>query len=126
VPEGIFSKVRVRNKSRAIQAVGSREAIFSPEIASRLIIIFGQIQSTVQAKGLDDLTQREKDILKFIGRGSSNAEIAKHLSLSMKTVSNYVSNIFNKLQVADRVQAAIRARETGLTQSSLWDEKAKD
>jgi DNA-binding NarL/FixJ family response regulator len=50
----------------------------------------------------------------MIAHGQSNATIAKQLVLSPKTVSNYVSNIFSKLQVADRVQAMLRAREAGL------------
>jgi DNA-binding NarL/FixJ family response regulator len=60
------------------------------------------------------LTEREREILQLIARGKSNAEIARELSLSPKTVYNYVSNILSKLQVADRAQAIIRAREAGL------------
>jgi DNA-binding NarL/FixJ family response regulator len=59
------------------------------------------------------LTEREREILQFIARGLSNSKIASELSLSNKTISNYVSNIFSKLQVADRAQAIIRAREAG-------------
>ena len=58
----------------------------------------------------------EDEILELIGRGINNPEIAQKLTISMKTVRNHVSNIFNKLQVTDRVQAAIRAREAGLGQ----------
>jgi DNA-binding NarL/FixJ family response regulator len=61
-----------------------------------------------------ELSEREQEILSLIARGMSNAEIAAKLVLSLKTVQNHVSNILNKLQVADRVQAAIRAREAGL------------
>ncbi|HSR33455.1 MAG TPA: LuxR C-terminal-related transcriptional regulator, partial [Anaerolineae bacterium] len=53
-------------------------------------------------------------ILSLIARGESNADIAGALTISVKTVRNHVSNIFNKLQVADRAQAVIRAREAGL------------
>jgi DNA-binding NarL/FixJ family response regulator len=60
------------------------------------------------------LTDREREILQLIARGQSNADIALEFSLSPKTVYNYVSNILNKLQVADRAQAIIRAREAGL------------
>jgi DNA-binding NarL/FixJ family response regulator len=60
------------------------------------------------------LTDREREILKLIARGHPNPSIARELSLSTKTVGNYVSNIFTKLQVADRAQAIIRAREAGL------------
>ena len=61
-----------------------------------------------------ELTEREREILIFIARGESNATIAEHLMISLKTVRNHVSNIYNKLQVADRAQAAIRARNAGL------------
>jgi DNA-binding NarL/FixJ family response regulator len=60
------------------------------------------------------LTERERAILQWIARGSTNSDIARCLALSVKTVSNYVSNIFSKLQVTDRAQAIIRAREAGL------------
>lgn len=57
------------------------------------------------------MTEREKEVLRLIARGYSNARIAEELTISLKTVRNHASNIFNKLQVADRAQAAIRARE---------------
>jgi DNA-binding NarL/FixJ family response regulator len=60
-----------------------------------------------------ELTAREREILTLIAQGDTNADIAAKLTLSIKTVRNHVSNIFSKLQVADRVQAAIRAREAG-------------
>ncbi|HEV8191036.1 MAG TPA: response regulator transcription factor, partial [Ktedonobacterales bacterium] len=63
---------------------------------------------------LPELTDREREILTLIAQGQSNAAIAKQLVLSPKTISNYVSNIFSKLQVADRAQAMLRAREAGL------------
>ena len=61
-----------------------------------------------------ELTEREREILSRIAAGRSNQEIAEELCLTVKTVRNYGSNIFSKLQVADRVQAALRAREAGL------------
>jgi DNA-binding NarL/FixJ family response regulator len=60
------------------------------------------------------LTEREREVLVLIAQGGNNAEIAGRLVLSQKTVRNHVSNIFSKLQVADRAQAIIRAREAGL------------
>ena len=60
------------------------------------------------------LTDREREILNLIARGHPNPSIARQLSLSTKTVGNYVSNIFTKLQVADRAQAIIRARKRAL------------
>jgi DNA-binding NarL/FixJ family response regulator len=99
---------------RAIRAVGSGEAIFSPSIAARLMSFFAASRSVSPEQAFPDLTDREREILTLIARGESNADIARALTISVKTVRNHVSNIFSKLQVADRVQAAIRAREAGL------------
>ena len=100
--------------ARAITAVSQGEAIFSPAIAQRLIRYFSALPQTASAIAFPDLTEREREILHLIAQGESNAAIAKHLTLSLKTVQNHVSNIFSKLQVADRAQAIIRAREAGL------------
>jgi DNA-binding NarL/FixJ family response regulator len=99
---------------RAINAVAQGEAIFSPAIATRLIDYFSATQTSPHAGAFPDLTEREREILALIARGRSNAEIAEELTISLKTVRNHASNIFNKLQVADRTKAAIRAREAGL------------
>lgn len=99
---------------RAILAVAQGEAIFSPAIATRLMDYFVSAQASPHADVFPDLTEREREVLILIARGRSNAEIAAELSISLKTVRNHASNIFNKLQVADRTQAAIRARDAGL------------
>ncbi len=100
---------------RAIRATGEGEAIFSPAIATRLMDYFSNPQTIVPKELFPELTEREREILILIARGESNAAIADQLSISVKTVRNHVSNIYNKLQVADRAQAAIRAREAGLS-----------
>jgi DNA-binding NarL/FixJ family response regulator len=61
-----------------------------------------------------DLTSREREILELIAVGESNQSIAENLVISLKTVRNHVSNIYSKLQVVDRAQAVIKARESGL------------
>ncbi len=99
---------------RAIQAVGSGEAIFSPAIARRLIDFFAAPRPAVPPQLFPELTEREREVLALLAQGRRNPEIAQALVLSMKTVRNHVSNIFSKLQVADRAQAIIRAREAGL------------
>lgn len=99
---------------RAIRAVGNGEAIFSPSIATRLIDYFATPRPAIAQDLFPTLTEREREILYLIAQGCSNNDIAKQLSLSVKTVSNYLSNIFGKLQVTDRTQAAIRARDAGL------------
>lgn len=100
--------------ARAIQAVGRGEAIFSPAVATRLMDYFAAPHPAVPKELFPTLTEREREILGLIAEGHTNADIAQQLSLSVKTVHNYVSNIFSKLQVADRAQAIVRAREAGL------------
>ena len=103
---------------RAIQAVSRGEAIFSPAIARRLMGYFAALHAGAGSAGaaapFPDLTTREREILALIAEGRNNAAIAARLSLSLKTVQNHVSNILSKLQVADRAQAIVRAREAGL------------
>ncbi len=97
----------------AIRAVGRGEAIFSPNVAERVLAYFAN-PHPAPPQVFPTLTDREREILHLIAQGHPNPSIAKQLHLSTKTVGNYVSNIFAKLQVADRAQAIIRAREAGL------------
>ncbi len=98
----------------SIRAVARGEAIFSPAIAERLLAYFAAPKPVAQPQAFPTLTDREREILNLIAQGHPNPSIAKQLHLSTKTIGNYVSNIFTKLQVADRAQAIIRAREAGL------------
>ena len=102
---------------RAIRAVASGEAIFSPTITRRLTDYFtatGEDPSTSSAQTFPNLTEREHEILSLIAKGYTNTAIASWLYLSPKTVRNYVSSIFTKLRVSDRSQAIVQAREAGL------------
>ena len=99
---------------RAIGVAAHGEAIFSPPIARRLMQYFANMQPILPSSAFPDLTEREREILGLIALGESNAEIAVELVLSPKTVSNHVSNIFSKLQVVDRAQAVLRAKQAGL------------
>ncbi|MBI3942222.1 MAG: response regulator transcription factor [Chloroflexi bacterium] len=99
---------------RAVWAVASGEAIFSPAIAVRLIDFFATMRPNVAPQVFPELSDREREVLSLIAQGYTNTEIASRLVLSSKTVRNHVTNILSKLQVADRAQAIIRAREAGL------------
>ena len=99
---------------RAITAVSHGEAIFSASIAGRLTHYFATLGAAALPYAFPELTEREREILVLIAQGANNAEIAGRLGLNPKTVRNHVSNVFSKLQVADRAQAIIRAREAGL------------
>jgi DNA-binding NarL/FixJ family response regulator len=99
---------------RAIRAVTSGEAIFGPAIARRLIQHFADLRATLPQQAFPELTTREREVLTLIAQHQTNPAIAERLSLSPKTVRNIASSIFTKLQVIDRAQAIIRAREAGL------------
>ena len=99
---------------RAIHAAANGESIFSPTIALRLTHFFAQSPTQTAHQPFPELTPREHDILKLIAQGLTNTSIAERLSLSPKTVRNQVSIIFDKLQVVDRAEAIIKARDAGL------------
>lgn len=99
---------------RAMRAVANGEAIFSPSIAIRLMDFFAHIRPAALPQVFPELSEREREILDLLAQGYKNAEIAHQLVLSEKTVRNHVSNILSKLQVTDRTQAIIRAKEAGL------------
>jgi DNA-binding NarL/FixJ family response regulator len=99
---------------RALRAVSSGEAIFSPAIARRLMQYFGAPRPPAPTQTFPELTEREREVLVLIAQGYTNPAIAEKLVLSPKTVRNHVSTIFSKLQVAGRAEAIIRARDAGL------------
>jgi DNA-binding NarL/FixJ family response regulator len=99
---------------KVLSAVAAGEAHFGPEIARRLMGFFSAPRPAPPSEEFPELTAREVEILDLIARGMNNREIASRLYLSPKTVRNHVSNVFLKLQVADRAQAIVRAREAGL------------
>ena len=97
---------------RSIRAIAAGEAIFGPSIARRVVQHFAT--GTGSAKvAFPSLTEREREVLDLIAAGKGNAVIAHDLALTLKTVRNHVSNIFGKLQVADRAAAIVMAREEG-------------
>ena len=99
---------------RSIEAVGAGEVIFGPGIAERMMTYFKGARSKPAPDLFPQLTDRERMVLARIAAGLENAEIARELGVSTKTVRNHASNIFAKLQVAHRAQAIVLAREAGL------------
>jgi len=97
----------------AIRAAALGEAIFGASIARRVADFFSAPRSAA-TEPFPELTERENEILELIAQGRSNGDIAGRLGITSKTVRNHVANVFNKLQVADRPQAIVRAREAGL------------
>jgi DNA-binding NarL/FixJ family response regulator len=100
---------------RTVKAVAAGEARFSAAIAGRLTAFFRSAgKQGTAVTPFPTLTERERELLTLIAQGLSNTQIASQLHISRKTVGNHISNIFNKLQVADRAQAIVKAREAGL------------
>ncbi len=99
---------------KVVRAVAGGEAHFGPEIARRLVDFFSTPKGASPEEALPELTARERDILDLMAQGHSNAKIASRLFVSPNTVRNHITHIFAKLQVADRAQAIVRAREAGL------------
>ena len=110
----LLKGTRHEDMVRAILAVGNGDAIFSPAIAARMADYFAALQPGGPTQVFPDLSSREREILALLAQGYKNAEIADRLVISPKTVRNHVSNIISKLQVADRAQAILRARDAGL------------
>ena len=102
----------------AIRAVAKGQALFGPGIARRMTYFFQSLDTRRRSRPPEgvfpELTAREREVLELIAQGLRNAEIAERLVISPKTVRNYISNNFSKLQVADRVEAVLQAREAGL------------
>lgn len=100
---------------QAVSAVAQGQALFGPAIAGRLTSFFQKgEQLDTAVLPFPELTDREREVLNLIAQGLDNAQIARKLHISSKTVSNHISNIFNKLQVASRAQVIVKARDAGL------------
>jgi len=97
----------------AVRTVVAGGAVFGAGVAAQ--VLAGAAAERRAGSHAAGLTEREREVLALLAEGSSNAQIAHHLGLSLKTVQNYVSRILDKLQVADRTQAALRARDGGLS-----------
>jgi DNA-binding NarL/FixJ family response regulator len=95
----------------AIRTVAAGGAVFGAGVAAQVLALTSNRPVQSSAAHDDGLTDREHEVLALVAEGASNAQIARSLGLSLKTVQNYVSRILDKLQVADRTQAALRARD---------------
>ena len=102
----------------AIRATARGESILEPSVAAKVIAEFTRVSSLVPAAQMEQLveplSERELEILALIARGASNKEIASQLFIAEGTVKNHVTHILGKLDVRDRTQAALKARELGL------------
>lgn len=106
--------------SEAIRTVAKGGALIQPSIARKVLTEFTRLRSAPvedksrQEELVEPLSEREQEILRLLGQGLTNRQIADRLYLAEGTVKNYVSGILQKLGVQDRTQAALRAQEMGL------------
>ena len=107
-----------RELLQTIQAVASGQVLFGPSTATRIMGFFQDIEASLKPslpqETFPELTPRELEVLELIAQGANNSQIAERLVISDKTVRNHITSIFSKLQVADRAQAIIKARDAGL------------
>ncbi|MCX5405706.1 response regulator transcription factor [Streptomyces sp. NBC_00335] len=102
--------------AEAVRVIAAGEALLAPNITKRLITEFSRLgapRAPSKAR-IDELTERETEVLSLVAQGMSNAEIARHLVLAEQTVKTHVGRILVKLGLRDRTQAAVFAYETGL------------
>jgi DNA-binding NarL/FixJ family response regulator len=102
----------------AIRTVAAGDALLSPTITKRVIEQFTRIPRPAPPKELEELTAREREILRLVAGGLSNAEIAEELTISETTVKTHVTHILQKLHLRDRVQAVVLAYQTGLFEAA--------
>jgi DNA-binding NarL/FixJ family response regulator len=101
---------------RAVQQVAAGDALLAPTITRRLIESYTSRPTAVADPRLGSLTDRERDVLRGIATGASNAEIGEQLFVSPATVKTHVARLLGKLDLRDRVQAVVFAYETGVVQ----------
>ena len=100
----------------AIRVIAAGEALLAPNVTRRLIAQFAGTAQTraSMSKEIDELTDREREVMVLVARGLSNAEIASELHVSLPTVKTHVSRVLSKLGARDRAQLVVLAYETGL------------
>ncbi len=103
---------------QTIRVVAEGQAIFGAPIATRIRNFFehfeADLKSTLPGEAFPELTPRELEVLELIAQGVNNSQIAQKLVVTDKTVRNHITSIFSKLQVADRAQAIIMAKDAGM------------
>ena len=113
----LLKDARAEELCNAVRTVAAGEALLSPAITRRLIESYTRRPPPKDhPAALTELTPREREVLKLIARGLSNADVARELVVGDATVKTHVARIFSKLDVHDRAQAVVLAYETGLVQ----------
>jgi DNA-binding NarL/FixJ family response regulator len=100
----------------AVRVIAAGEALLAPSVTRRLIEEFARRAPMGSRTELDELTDREREVLVLMSRGLSNAEIARALYVAETTVKTHVGRVLHKLRLRDRAQAVVLAYESGLVQ----------
>ncbi|RIX52820.1 DNA-binding response regulator [Paenibacillus nanensis] len=120
IEAGAFSYLlktsRASEIAEAIRAAARGQSVLESQVAAKMMNRFRAPKQQEEVRLHDDLTEREMDVLKRVAQGKSNQEIADELFIGVKTVKFHVTNIFNKLHVEDRTQAAIYAHRQGIVE----------
>jgi DNA-binding NarL/FixJ family response regulator len=103
----------------AIRTVAAGDALLSPAITKRVIEQFARIHRPAPPQGLDELSEREREVFREVARGLSNAEIAQELFIGETTVKTHVTHILSKLGLHDRVQAVVLAYQSGVFEADV-------
>jgi DNA-binding NarL/FixJ family response regulator len=109
----LLKHVRGRDLGDAVRAVYAGESVLHPVIARKVIDRFASPDNHTEEKGVDQLTEREFEMLVFASKGLSNKEIAQDLSVSVRTVQAHLNTIFSKMQVGSRTEAVVQALQRG-------------
>lgn len=110
----LLKDARAEELVRSVQAAAAGECAISPRVAARIVARLREVGRARPAPMPDGLTEREVDVLRLLATGKENAAIAQELYLSPKTVKNHVSSILGKLDIDNRIQAAVMAVRQGL------------
>ncbi len=112
----LLKDASIQELMRGIRAAALGESLISPHIASKVLqrLRASSAQPEIEATIRSELSEREIDVLKLIANGKDNAQIAAELHISPKTVKNHISNILMKLQIDNRIQAAVYAVRSGI------------
>ncbi|MFQ6000760.1 MAG: response regulator [Anaerolineae bacterium] len=109
----LLKDVRTSQLIEAIREVNAGESVLHPAVARKVVDRFARARGKAEESGLDQLTERELEVLKLAAKGMTNVNIARELNLSVRTVQGHLSNVFSKMGVGSRTEAVLHALRKG-------------